>query len=68
MKVKGLFSHFNDNTNVLIFENETAQQESIISWQGRVIDLRDGGKTTYNYCEVAEWYVNKDSVLEIIIK
>jgi len=68
MKIKSLLSHFSSETKVVIYENDQSKLKNIISWQGRVIDLRDGGKTTYNYCEVAEWYVNKDSVLEIIIK
>ena len=68
MTVKGLFTHFNDNTEVKIFESETHKENNIISWTGKVVNLKGGSRNTYNYCKVKEWYVNNNGVLEIIIK
>jgi len=68
MTVKGLFTHFNDDTEVQIFENEEHKEKNIISWNGKVVDLKGGSRNTYNYCKVKEWYVNKNGVLEIITK
>ena len=68
MAVKGLFTHFNDNTEVKIFESVEHKENNIVSWTGKVIDLKGGRRNTYNYCKVKEWYVNKDGVLEIITK
>ena len=68
MTVKGLFTHFNDSTKVVIYDSDIAKQKNIVSWNGNVINLKDGSRSTYNYSKVNEWYVNKNRILEIIIK
>lgn len=68
MTIKGLFTHFANDTEVNVFDSDTHKEKNIISWNGKVIDLEGGSRNTYNYCKVKDWYVNKDGVLEIVTK
>lgn len=68
MTIRGLFTHFNDNTQVVIYDSDATKQKNIISWSGKVVNLKDGNRSTYNYCKVSDWYVNKNGLLEIITK
>lgn len=68
MTIKGLFTHFNDNTSIFIYDNDIAKQKNIVSWRGKVVDLKNGNRSTYNYCKINEWCVNKSGAVEIITK
>lgn len=68
MTIRGLFTHFHDNTKVLVYENEGHQQKDIRSWQGIISGLKDGSRNTYAYCKVKDWYVNSSDILIIILK
>lgn len=68
MTVRGLFSHFNRKTSVVMYENEEQKKRKIDTWNGKVDDLIDGSRNTYVYCKVKDWYVNQSGVLEITLK
>lgn len=68
MTIRGLFTHFDNEISVEIYDSQEHKENNICSWCGSVGSLKNGSRNTYAYCKVCDWYVTDHGKLIIITK
>ena len=60
MKVKGLIKHFTDNLEIELYNEKNYENPE---YTGFLKDLRNAGKSTYEYSNVVDWYFTNNKLI-----